>query len=82
MSNIKPEDFDKEADEIYKRISNKRMAEIRKLEMKYDKEFRKYDKMIDTKLDDEIHELDKRIKNQVRLSELKSKRKYLNHIKF
>jgi len=45
MSNIKPEEFDEKADEIYKRISNKRMAEIKKLEMKYDKEFKKYDKI-------------------------------------
>ncbi|OWT32325.1 hypothetical protein BGI41_08250 [Methanobrevibacter sp. 87.7] len=82
MSKVSPDEFDKEADEIFKRISNKRMAEIKKLEMKYDKEFKKYDKIIDKALEDELNTMEKRIKQQTKLLDLKNKRKYLNKIRF
>ncbi|MGN0094269.1 MAG: hypothetical protein ACI37V_07470 [Methanobrevibacter sp.] len=82
MSDLTPEEFDKKADDIYKRISNKRMADIKRIEMKYDKEFKKFDKYFDNYLEDELNQMEKRIKSQYELNKIREANKLRKNFKF
>lgn len=82
MSDLTPEEFDKKADNIYKRISNKRMADIKRIEMKYDKEFKKFDKYFDNYLEDELNQMEKRIKSQYELNKIREANKLRKNFKF
>ena len=82
MSDLTPEEFDKKADDIYKRISNKRMADIKRIEMKYDKEFKKFDKYFDNYLEDELNQIEKRIKSQYELNRIRDANKLRKNFKF
>ncbi|MDD6256330.1 MAG: hypothetical protein ACOX01_00805 [Methanobrevibacter boviskoreani] len=82
MSDLTPEEFDKKADDIYKRISNKRMADIKRIEMKYDKEFKKFDKYFDNYLEDELNQMEKRIKSQYELNRIRDANKLRKNFKF
>ena len=82
MSDLTPEEFDKKADDIYKRISNKRMADIKTIEMKYDKEFKKFDKYFDNYLEDELNQMEKRIKSQYELNKIREANKLRKNFKF
>ena len=82
MSDLTPEEFDKKADDIYKRISNKRMADIKRIEMKYDKEFKKFDKYFDNYLEDELNQMEKRIKSQYELNRIRDANKLRKYFKF
>ncbi|AGN16198.1 hypothetical protein [Methanobrevibacter sp. AbM4] len=82
MSDLTPEEFDKKADDIYKRISNKRMADIKRIEMKYDKEFKKFDKYFDNYLENEFNQMEKRIKSQYELNRIMEDNKLRKNFKF
>ena len=82
MSDLTPEEFDKKADDIYKRISNKRMADIKRIEMKYDKEFKKFDKYFNNYLEDELNQMEKRIKSQYELNRIRDANKLRKNFKF
>ncbi|MDY5615163.1 hypothetical protein [Methanobrevibacter boviskoreani] len=82
MSDLTPEEFDKKADDIYKKISNKRMADIKRIEMKYDKEFKKFDKYFDNYLEDELNQMEKRIKSQYELNKIREANKLRKNFKF
>ncbi|MCI6774245.1 hypothetical protein [Methanobrevibacter boviskoreani] len=82
MSDLTPEEFDKKADDIYKRISNKRMADIKRIEMKYNKEFKKFDKYFDNYLEDELNQMEKRIKSQYELNKIREANKLRKNFKF
>lgn len=75
MSDLTPEEFDEKADEIFKRLSRKRMAEIKKTEMKYEKVFKKFDKYYDDYLEDELNQIEKRIKQEYEINKIKQSNK-------
>ena len=58
------------------------MADIKRIEMKYDKEFKKFDKYFDNYLEDELNQMEKRIKSQYELNRIRDANKLRKNFKF